>query len=332
MTFGTITLNDGNSIPAIAYDTGSKWKYKSVVEFVATATETGFSHLDTAQLYLTEPDVGQAIRESGLARSEFFVTTKFGGGDVQEEFDKSLHKVNLNWDTPCQIVTWLQTSRIVGEKGIAGTWLELEISSAVGEPGMLAPLRSSHTAHYAIARSIGVSNFTVDHLETVAEVSTITPVVNQIHLHPYNYADMETVHYCSAHGIVVEAYSGLDPITKFPGGPIDAPLIAAASRRGATMVQALFLWVRAKGVTIVTTSSTRAHMEEYMAVGNLEPLSNEEVAAIDEAGRAGPPLLNVKMLARRQLLTLRRHRTGLLAFAVLLLLVLGTGWRLRIMD
>ncbi|KAL1660298.1 NADP-dependent oxidoreductase domain-containing protein [Schizophyllum commune] len=312
MAFGTVTLNDGNAIPAIAYGTGSKWKQKSVVEYVATAIDTGFSHIDTAQQYSTEPDVGQAIRESGLARSDFFVTTKFGGGEVQEEFNKSLNNLGLN-----QVDLYLihfPTPRIVGEKGVAGTWLELE------------KIRNSGRA-----RSIGVSNFKVSHLESVAEVSTITPAVNQIHLHPYNYVEMKPVlQYCAAHGIVVEAYSSLDPITKFPGGPVDAPLAAAASRRGATPVQALFLWVRAKGVVIVTTSSTKSHMEEYLAVGDLEPLTPEEVAAIDEAGKDGPPPSTAVMLVRRQLAVLAPRRVAVHMILAIIMLTLGwkTGWLL----
>ncbi|TRM58700.1 NADP-dependent oxidoreductase domain-containing protein [Schizophyllum amplum] len=310
MTFGTVTLNDGNTMPTIAYGTGSKWKWKSVVEFVATAIDCGFSHIDTAQQYQTEPDVGQAIRESGLSRSDFFVTTKFGGGEVQEEFNKSLNGLGLK-----QVDLYLihfPTPRIVGEKGVAGTWLELE------------KIRNSGRA-----RSIGVSNFQLSHLETVAEISTVTPAVNQIHLHPYNYSEMKPVlEYCAKHSIVVEAYSSLDPITKFPGGPVDVPLAAAAARRGASMVQALFLWVHAKGVVIVTTSSTRKHMEEYLAVGDLEPLSDAEVAAIDEAGKGGPPVATAAMLARLRLRHLRRARTEL-SVVVLGLLLLGL-WKLQV--
>ena len=113
-------------MPAIAYGTGSKWKGKSVVEYVQTAIDVGFSHLDTAQcacfllprpmrtlslthapphpVYQTEEDVGQAIRESGLARSDFFVTTKFGGGEVQEEFNRSLNNVRILQAHACNLL------------------------------------------------------------------------------------------------------------------------------------------------------------------------------------------------------------------------------------
>ena len=110
-------------MPAIAYGTGSKWKGKSVVEYVQTAIDVGFSHLDTAQcacfllpgptrtlslthapphpVYQTEEDVGQAIRESGLARDEFFVTTKYSGGvPVQVAFKNSLQKVRTSVGPP----------------------------------------------------------------------------------------------------------------------------------------------------------------------------------------------------------------------------------------
>ncbi|KAL1744028.1 NADP-dependent oxidoreductase domain-containing protein [Schizophyllum fasciatum] len=272
MTFETVTLNDGNKMPAIAYGTGSKWKGKSVVEYVETAIDVGFSHLDTAQYYQTEEDVGQAIRESGLARSEFFVTTKYSGGSTaQEAFEASLTKLGLK-----EVDLYLiHNPRILGEKALPGVWQQFEKFRASGR-----------------AKSIGVSNFDLDHFKAISSIATITPAVNQIHLHPYNYVEAKPVlDYCAAHNIVVEAYSSLDPITKFPGGPVDAPLAAAAARRNATSVQALFLWVRAKGVVIVTTSSTRSHLEEYLAISELEPLTAEEIAAIDEAGKKGPPSL-----------------------------------------
>ncbi|TRM56427.1 NADP-dependent oxidoreductase domain-containing protein [Schizophyllum amplum] len=278
--FDTVTLNDGNIMPTIAYGTGSKWKWKSVVEFVAAAIDCGFSHIDTAQFYETEMDVGQAIRESGLARSQLFVTTKYGQGAVQETFSASLEKLGLKHVD----LYLIHSPRLAGEKLLPSIWLEFEKLKASGE-----------------AKSIGVSNFEVDHFKILSSVATVTPAVNQIHLHPYNYTEMKpTLDYCAAHNIVVEAYSSLDPITKFPGGPLDEPLAAVASRRNASMVQAVFLWLRAKGVVIVTTSSTRSHMEEYLAVGDLEPLTVDEVAAIDEAGKDGPPALTLAMRARGQ--------------------------------
>ena len=107
---------------------------------------------------------------------------------------------------------------------------------------------------------------------------------------------------------VIELPSDTSPITKYPGGPVDAPVAAAAKRLNATPTQVLLLWVRSKGVAIVTTSSTKEHLQEYLAVADLREssfrsqylqkrcsdaltaaLTDDEIAAIDAAGAKGPP-------------------------------------------
>jgi diketogulonate reductase-like aldo/keto reductase len=120
--------------------------------------------------------------------------------------------------------------------------------------------------------------------------SKVTPAVNQIRLHPYNLKEQAaTLAYCAARGIQVAAYSALTPLTRAPGGPVDAPVRAAADARGATPAQVLLLWARAKGAALVTTSSRKERLQEYLAAGDLPPLTLAEVAAIDAAGALGPP-------------------------------------------
>ncbi|KAG6836344.1 hypothetical protein H0H93_008954 [Arthromyces matolae] len=88
----------------------------------------------------------------------------------------------------------------------------------------------------------------------------------------------------------------ISPLTKFPGGPVDLPVNAIAKRLGITPNQVIFAWVKAKGAVIVTTSSKKSRLEEYLAVGDLSPLSDEDIAAIDEAGAKGPS--NNKLVRR----------------------------------
>jgi diketogulonate reductase-like aldo/keto reductase len=144
---------------------------------------------------------------------------------------------------------------------------------------------------FTISRSIGVSNVNdPQQLEDLIKSSDVTPAVNQIKLHPYNHHEMKPVlEICAKYNVVVEAYSSLSPITTYPGGPVDVPIKAAAKRIGATPTQVVFLWVKAKGAVIVTTSTSKEHMEEYLSVADLPPLTDEEVAAIDAAGAQGPP-------------------------------------------
>ncbi|KAJ7193777.1 NADP-dependent oxidoreductase domain-containing protein [Mycena pura] len=265
MPFGTLPLNDGKKIPAIAFGTGSIYKHMDVTRYVQQALDAGFEHIDTAQAYDTEEYVGNVIRDSGLARSDFYITTKFGIGDVREAIERSLKNLGLKFvDLYLIHEPW---------SGSGNVWGEFESIQKDG-----------------LAKSIGVSNFTLPQLQHLVQTATVWPAVNQIQLHPYNYAENKALlEWATQHGIVIEAYGGLSSITKFPGGPVDAPVAAAAARLGISPTQVLLAWVRAKGAVIVTTTSSKQRLEEYLAVGDLPPLSAADVAAIDAAGARGPP-------------------------------------------
>ncbi|KAJ7913492.1 Aldo/keto reductase [Mycena leptocephala] len=267
MPFGTVSLNDGNKIPAIAFGTGTALKGKDVTHFCQLAIETGFSHLDTAQAYSTEETVGRAILESGLPRSDLYITSKYQHGEIQMSVRASLYQLKL------QYLDLYLIHHPSFAPDIEAAWKQFE---RIKDDGL--------------AKSIGVSNFTLEQLQTVVKSARILPAVNQISFNPYNYAQSkDLLEYSAKHGIVTEAYSSLAPITRFPGGPVDAPVAAAAKRLGITPTQVILLWVKSKGVVIVTTSSSKAHLEEYMEVGDLPSLTDEEIAAIDAAGAKGPP-------------------------------------------
>lgn len=268
MPFGTIELNDGYKIPVIAFGTGTANRGRDATDYVAQALEVGFAHIDTAQIYRNEDSVGTAIRESGLSRSELYVTTKYATGSIYQTVRESLAKLGLK-----HIDLYLIHAPSSVEPDFEAAWKEFENIRDAG-----------------LAKSIGVSNFNVEQLQTVIKVAKIKPAVNQIRLEPYNYAEQKAVlDYCSKHAIVIEAYSSLAPLTTYPGGPVDAALNAAATLRGATPAQILFAWVRAKGAVIVTTSSKKQRLQEYLEAADIAPLTDEEIAAIDEAGAKGPP-------------------------------------------
>jgi len=266
MPFDTIVLNDGTSFPALAFGTGSKWKGTDVTEYVEQALETGFTHIDTAAYYENEESVGVGLKQSGLARSDFYITTKYSsGGEVLESITNSLSKLGLKK---------LDMYLIHMPRGdLHSIWKGFEQAQKEG-----------------LTTSIGVSNFTVGHLRELLKVAMVTPAVNQIFFNPYNYHEhKDLIEFAVQHNILLEAYSSLTPITRYPGGPVDKPVLAAAKRLGATPAQVILAWVRSKGIAIVTTSSTRKHLEEYLGVAELLPLTAEEIAAIDKAGANGPP-------------------------------------------
>ncbi|KAE9408810.1 Aldo/keto reductase, partial [Gymnopus androsaceus JB14] len=260
----------------------------------------GFSHIDTAAYYETEEYVGKAIKESGLAREELFVTTKYSQDTgVQKSVRKSLSNLGISYID----LYLIHNPRLV--VNATKTWKEFEQLQKDG-----------------LAKSIGVSNFIIaQELEDLIKVSNVKPAVNQIMLHPYNHHEMKPVlDVCARHNIVVEAYSSLASITTYPGGPVDAPINAAAERIGATPTQVVFLWVKAKGAVIVTTTTTKAHMEEYLAVANLPALTAEEVAAIDAAGAQGPPS---KLMTRMRTMNTREKVLGAVVGAMFLVYGLG---------
>jgi diketogulonate reductase-like aldo/keto reductase len=124
--------------------------------------------------------------------------------------------------------------------------------------------------------------------------------VNQIRLHPYNYAQQAPLlAYAKAQGIQIAAYSALSSISRTPGGPVDKPVSAAAKRIGGTPAQVLLLWARAKGAAIVTTTSKKERLKEYLETADLPPLTLAEIAAIDAAGALGPPKQTVRKWAGR---------------------------------
>jgi len=238
-------------------------------EYVELALELGFSHIDTSQAYANEESVGKAIRESGLSRSDFFVTTKWSAPNVsvRQSLSKSLSKLGLD-HVDLYLIDHAHYF-LIGHS----VWQEVEKFKGEG-----------------LVKSIGVSNFDLDNLKTLAYKARIPPAVNQIELHPYNYhKNKELLQFAKEKGIVIEAYGTLSPITKWPGGPVDGPVNEAAKRLGATPTQVLLSWVRSKGAVIVTTSATENHLREYLETDNLPVLMDAELAAIDAAGAKGHP-------------------------------------------
>ncbi|KAF9524920.1 Aldo/keto reductase [Crepidotus variabilis] len=268
MPWDTIKLNDGNSIPGIGFGTWKIPKGHETTDEVDQAISVGFSHIDTAQIYRNEEETGKAIRESGLKREEIFITTKYSGMDmldIETSIKDSLSKLGVSY-----IDLYLIHHPRVARPDITTAWSEMEALKSAG-----------------LVKSIGVSNFGVKELETLLDKAKIKPAVNQIMLQPYVYAEQApTIDFCNKHGIIVEGYSPLIPVTQLPNGPVTRPLKGAAKRLKATEDQVLLAWARAKGAVILTSSSKKSRLEGYLAAGDLA-LSEDEIKAIDKAGAKG---------------------------------------------
>ncbi|KZV68442.1 Aldo/keto reductase [Peniophora sp. CONT] len=264
----TFDLNDGNKIPVIAFGSGTRFYQKPAEEATKMAIDVGFNHIDAAAIYLNEEDVGRAIRAAGRP---VYVCTKYDGGDEQEELRKSMTKLGL-----AQLDLYLHHHPKVSKDGDhAKAWKEFEKMVDSG-----------------LVKSVGVSNFEVDELRVILDSNPrIKPSVNQIRLHPYNYAASKPLlDLCAEHGIVVTAFRILLPLTRAPGGPVDAVIARVAERIGGSSAQVLFKWALAKHVVIITTSEREERLKEYLATFKLPDLTDDEIAEIDKAGKEGEHL------------------------------------------
>lgn len=293
MPWDMIKLNDGNVIPSIAFGTWMLGNGQGSIDQVDQALSVGFSHIDTAQFYGNEAEVGAAIRESGLGRSDIYITTKYSGLndlDIKTSIENSLKNLGVSY-----VDLYLIHHPRLAVPDIPTAWKEMEEIKATG------------------LANIGISNFGVQDLVILLASAKVKPAANQILLHPYVYAQHAPIlDYATKHGILVEAYSALTPITKRPGGPVDAPVYAIAKKLGATPDQVLLAWTKAKGAVVVTTSSKKSRLEGYLHAGDLT-LTTEDIDSIDAAGAAGAKQLASKRIIRRVALV---ALTGAIALGV----------------
>ncbi len=267
----TIDLNDGNKIPQLGFGT---WQIPAdeTAEAVAKAIDVGYRHIDTAQMYENEQGVADGIRESGIDRSEIFITSKLSNGnhepnEARRSIEESLEKLGTR-HLDLFLMHWPLPTRYNGD--YAATWKAMEAMKADG-----------------LTDSIGVSNFQTHHLDVLQEQCDVTPAVNQIELHPYmlNHA---VAAYDNDLGIVTEAWSPLAS-----GELIEEPeLDHIAERHGKTVPQIVLRWHIQKGYVIFPKSVTPERIEENFQIFDFD-LSDEEIAHIEELdkgedGRGGP--------------------------------------------
>ena len=196
-TIPTIDLNDGTRIPQLGFGVFQIEPDKTA-QSVQTALEIGYRHIDTAEMYQNEAGVGQGIRDKGLDRAEVYITSKLNNGyhkpdDARRAFDATLEKLGFDY-VDLFLIHWPLPTLYDGD--FVSTWQTLEEFKKDGR-----------------ARSIGVSNFQVDHLQRLARETATTPAVNQIEVHPYFTNDLVRA-YGAEHGIATEAWS---PIAHRPG-------------------------------------------------------------------------------------------------------------------
>jgi 2,5-diketo-D-gluconate reductase A len=228
------------------------------VQAVRAALELGYRHIDTAQVYGNESSVGQALRESGIARDEVFITTKFHPGrrDPLREAAYSIEQLGVDY-VDLYLVHW-------PAGGAAWAW-----------PGMEAALARSY------ARAIGVSNFDTDELDELIARATVAPVVDQVQFNPSAYRKA-LLDACDARGIALEAYSPLGT-----GALLGDPMVAGiAARRERTPAQVLLRWCVQRGIPVISKSTHRDRVLENAQVFDFA-LSADDMAELDSRDRSG---------------------------------------------
>jgi len=228
------------------------------VNAVRWALELGYRHIDTAQAYGNEDSVGQGLRESDVPREEVFITTKFWPRrqDPVAEAERSLERLGVD-HVDLYVVHW---------PGGGPTW---------AWPGM------ERARELGYARSIGVSNFGEDELDSVAAIATVMPAVNQVNFNPSAFR-RALLDACQRHGVVLEAYSPLGTGTLLS----DPAVGAIAARVGRTPAQVLLRWCVQRGVPVLSKSTHRDRIGENGRIFDFE-LTGEELSQLDALDRTG---------------------------------------------
>jgi 2,5-diketo-D-gluconate reductase A len=258
-----ITLNNGQRIPQLGFGVFLV-EPDDTVAAVSAALQAGYRHIDTAEMYGNEKEVGEAISRSGLDRSEVFITSKLSNDahrpdDARRAFDESLKALGVDY-LDLFLIHWPLPTRYDGD--YVSTWKALEEIYRDGR-----------------ARSIGVSNFQPRHLRRLHGESEIIPAVDQIEVNPYLTQD-ELRSFCAEHQMVVEAWSPLGR-----GGVLGDPTIAAIARRAAkTPAQVVLRWHLERGDIVFPKSVTPERIRENIDIFDFG-LSADEVEAISALNR-----------------------------------------------
>jgi len=251
-------LNNGIEIPVLGFGTWETPAGAVGLRAMLDAFEAGYRHIDTAAFYGNEATVGKAVRDSGLERSGIFVTTKVWNSDQGYENtlragDAGLVRLGLDY-VDLYLIHW----------PVAGlrleTWRALEKLLEDGK-----------------TRAIGVSNYMVGHLDELAAHSRVTPAINQIELHPYNYLSRRgVIDYCFERGIAVEAYCPLARGARLS----DTRLAEFAAKYLKSPAQVMLRWSLQHGFIVIPKS---IHRERIFANADIFDfvLDDADMAAID---------------------------------------------------
>lgn len=271
----TVILHNGLPIPHIGFGVFRVQEGQDVESAVHAAIKTGYRLIDTAMIYANESGVGQVIKDCGVPREELFITTKLWNSDQGYEsalkaIDVSLAKLGLEY-VDLYLVHWPTasgdvdpaTNTFFGVNKREETWKAMEEIYKSGK-----------------AKAIGVSNYTIKHLEEMKSYAMIQPMVNQVEFHPFLY-QKDLLEYCQAHHIVLEAHSPLAPIADPKTAECRNPGIdAIAHKHGKAGAQVLLRWSVQHGVIPLPKSVHESRIQENFDIFNFS-LDDEDMKSLD---------------------------------------------------
>lgn len=267
----TVSLNNGTTIPQLGFGV-YQVPPDETERAVLTAFEAGYRHIDTAQMYQNEAGVGRALRSSGLAREDVYITTKLNNDShepsvARAALEQSLRELDVD-HVDLFLIHWPLPTRYGGD--YVSTWRTLTELAAEGK-----------------ATSVGVSNFHPEHLKRIVDETGIVPAINQIEVHPY--LTNEEARLASGRlNVAVEAWS---PIAQ--GAVLDDPvLVELAEKYGKTAAQVTLRWHIERGDIIFPKSVTPERVKENADIFDFTLTADEvnRITALDkgEEGRTGP--------------------------------------------
>lgn len=259
-----VKLSNGVEMPIVGLGVYKIQEGEEIQNAVKYALDAGYRMIDTAKKYDNEEGVGKALKSYGLLREEFFVTTKLWNTDQGYEgtlkaIDESLEKLGLAY-VDLYLVHWPtasdDTTKSFNKR--EDTWRAMEEIYKSGK-----------------ARAIGVSNYTIKHLEEMKDYALIMPMVNQVEFHPFLYQE-KLLHYCNANSIALEAYGPLVRGKRME----DKNLLAIAEKHKKTVAEIMIRWNLQHGNIVIPKSTHQERIKENIDIFDFE-LDKEDMKLID---------------------------------------------------
>ena len=237
-----VKMNDGHMIPVVGLGTWKSEPGEATYKAVLNSINAGYRHIDTARAYDNEADVGRAVKDADVDRKELFITTKLwnrshGYDEAIKACEKSLERLGCEY-IDLYLIHWpLKDKRNDSWKA----FIELQ--------------------KRGLCKSIGVSNFTIEHLKELEDKFGVIPAVNQVEFHPYHY-QKDLLEYCNSKNIIIEAYSPLVHAKRMG----EERLVTISEEMGKTPAQILIRWAMQRGMVVLPKSVNENRIIENFAV------------------------------------------------------------------